>query len=398
MSKKAWVVCLCGVVIVLVAEGLRRVLGLFLVPISEDMGLSRQYFGLVLAGQAIVFGMVQPVLGLASDRFGAARTLVIAAIVYALGLWIASIATSGIHLMLSLGVLVGVGLAGTTHNIVLGAAGRAVSNERRGVVFGTVIAAGSLGMFLLSPLMQFGIDSVGWRDTFLVAAVVVLLLTLFSLGLMDDVAPANDGPPQSVGQAIQEARTHRGYLLRTAGFFVCGFHVMFISTHLPAFFRDEDLSPAIGAKALALIGLANIFGAYICGWLGDRYRKKNLLCYIYLARSVAFGAVLVIPINDATAIGFAIVIGVLWLGTVPLTSGIVAQIFGTRYFSMLFGMVLASHQLGSFAGAWLGGLVYDLTGSYDLMWMLAVLAGIVAAVIHWPSNDRPLARLAAQPA
>ena len=397
MSRKVWVMCLCGVVIVLVAEGLRRGLGLFLIPMSEDVGFSRQYFGLILAVQSIVFGAIQPVIGLVSDRFGAARTLVVAAIVYALGIWLASVATSGIELMLSLGLLVGLGLAGTTHNVVLGAAGRAVSNKRRGVVFGTVIASGSLGMFLLTPMVQFGIDSVGWRDTFLVLAVIVVLLPVFALGLMDDAAPASSGPPQSVREAITEARSHRGYLLLTAGFFVCGFHVMFISTHLPAFFADERLSPATGAKALALIGLANIAGAYIFGWLGDRYHKKNLLCWIYLARAIAMGAVLVMPITELTAIAFGIVIGVLWLGTVPLTSGIVAQIFGTQYFSMLFGVVLASHQLGGFAGAWLGGLIHDVTGNYDLMWMLSVLAGLAAAAIHWPIDDRPVARLVPQP-
>ncbi|MFT5392208.1 MAG: MFS family permease [Gammaproteobacteria bacterium] len=383
---------ICGVMIVFVAGGLRQSLGLFLRPVTLDLEVGRQVFGLVLALQALLFGLAQPVIGLAADRLGAARVIIAGAVLYALGLWLASQAESPWMLNTSLGLIVGLGLAGTTHVVVLGAVGRVVSNERRGIVFGTVIASGSLGMFFLVPVMQEALELVGWRDTLIIAGVAVALLPLLALGLMSDTLQTS-GPAQSIREAVHEARSHRGYVLLTAGFFVCGFHVTFIATHLPAFFADSGVSSSVGSFAFAVIGLANVAGAYIFGALGDRYRKKNLLTYIYLGRAVLMGLILVIPVNDSTAVVFGIALGLLWLGTVPLTSGIVAQVFGTRYFSMLFGVVSLSHQLGSFTGAWLGGVIYDITGNYDAMWMLSVLLGLTAAALHWPINDRPLARL-----
>lgn len=384
---------LCGGAIVFAGEGFRRVEGVFLLPITEDLALGRGFFGLTLAVQALVFGLVQPVVGLVSDRFGVARVLAVSAIVYALGMAFASQANSGFELMLALGLFVGVALAGTTQNVVLGAVGRAVPNERRGVVFGAVIASGSLGMFVLAPLLQGGIDAFGWRDTFVVVAAAFILLPVLAIGLMNDAVPRGVRIEQSVREALYEAGAHQGFVLLTIGFFVCGFHVAFIGSHLQAFFVDEGLSPIIGATAISVIGLANVFGAFLFGWLGDRYRKKNLLSLLYLLRAVAMGAMLALPVTNAVAMGFAVVVGVLWLGTVPLTSGIVAQVFGTRHFSFLFGIVLAGHQLGWFFGAWLGGVVHDLSGSYDLMWLLAVGLGLIAAAIHWPIDDRPLARL-----
>ena len=398
MSRRAWTMFLCGLIIVLVAGGLRQSFGLFLGPVSLELDVGRQFFGLVIASQALLFGLAQPVVGLAADRYGASRVIVASALIYALGLWLASASAQPWQIFGSFGLLVGIGLAGATHVVVLGAVGRVVSNRRRGIVFGSIIASASLGMFLLVPVVQWGLDWVGWRDSLLVAAVVLVVLPVFALGLMDDVPATGQGVPQSVREALHEARSHRGFILLTAGFFVCGFHVTFIATHLPAFFSDKNVSPAVGAYAFGIIGLANIFGAYLWGALGDRYRKKNLLTYIYLARAVTMAAVIVLPINDDTAVVFGIVLGLVWLGTVPLTSGIVAQIFGTRYFSMLFGLVSLSHQLGSFSGAWLGGLIYDYTGSYDLMWVFSAFLGITAAALNWPINDRPLPRLSAQPA
>lgn len=393
MSRRAWMMFACGVVVVLVANGLRQSLGLFLRPVSTELDLGRQYFGLVIAVQALVYGLSQPLVGLAADRLGAARVIVAAFLLYGTGLWLASTSVTGLEMLGSLGLVVGLALAGTTQVVVLGAVGRVVSNRRRGIVFGTVIASGSLGMFIMVPAVQAGLEMVGWRDTLLVLAVVMVLVSVFSVGLVDDQPHSVSGRTQSIREAIREASGHRGYLLLTAGFFVCGFHVTFIATHLPAYLADRGVSPSVGAVAFGVIGLANIAGAYLFGALGDRYRKKSLLTFLYLGRAVVMVGILLFPMTDRSAVAFGIVLGLLWLGTVPLTSGIVVQVFGTRYFSMLFGMVMLGHQLGGFTGAWLGGVIYDLTGSYDLMWVFSVILGLTAAALHWPINDRPLARL-----
>lgn len=398
MTRRVWTMVLCGVVIVMVAGGLRQSFGIFLKPITTDLEIGRQVFGLVIAVQMLIYGLTQPVIGLAADRFGAARVLIATAVIYALGLWGASVSGSGWQLQASLGIAVGLALSGTTHVVVLSAVGRAVPMNRRGIVFGTVIASGSLGMFFFVPLVQSGLDAFGWRDTFILLGMLVALLPLFALGLIDESGTDDPGPAQSIREAINEARKHSGFILLSMGFFVCGFHVTFIATHFPAFLTDRGVSNEASAYAFGIIGLANIAGAYFFGALGDRYRKKNLLTFIYLGRAVAMSLVFVMPINDVTAILFGIILGVLWLGTVPLTSGIVVQVFGTRYFGMLFGVTMLGHQLGSFAGAWLGGIIYDTVGNYETMWMLMVLLGVVAAALHWPINDRPLARLQAQPA
>ncbi|MDD9905389.1 MAG: MFS transporter [Rhodospirillaceae bacterium] len=388
----------CGVLIVLIGGGLRQSFGVFLRPVSLDMGIGREAFGLVLAAQALIYGVSQPVVGMLADRFGAIRMIIAGAALYALGLWLASIAMSATDLGLGLGLVVGLGLSGPTQVLVMGAVGKAVPENRRSVVFGTIIASTSLGMFLFVPGAQFLLDAVGWRDAFLYLALLLALVPFFAFRLGSAPPVPTAGPKQSLREAIDEARGHSGYLLLTAGFFVCGFHVTFIATHLPAFLFDNDVSPTLAANALAMIGLFNVAGAYIFGALGDRFSKKNLLCILYTARAVVMGMVLIVPINDVTAIIFGVCMGLLWLATVPLTSGIVAQIFGTRYFSMLFGVVIMSHQFGSFAGAWLGGYIYDVTGTYDLMWLAAAGVGLLATVLHWPIREAPLARLSQEQA
>ncbi|MDD9915181.1 MAG: MFS transporter [Rhodospirillaceae bacterium] len=388
----------CGVLIVLIGGGLRQSFGVFLRPVSLDMGIGREAFGLVLAAQALIYGVSQPVVGMLADRFGAIRMIIAGAALYALGLWLASIAMSATDLGLGLGLVVGLGLSGPTQVLVMGAVGKAVPENRRSVVFGTIIASTSLGMFLFVPGAQFLLDAVGWRDAFLYLALLLALVPFFAFRLGSAPPVPTAGPKQSLREAIDEARGHSGYLLLTAGFFVCGFHVTFIATHLPAFLVDNDVSPTLAANALAMIGLFNVAGAYIFGALGDRFSKKNLLCILYTARAVVMGMVLIVPINDVTAIIFGVCMGLLWLATVPLTSGIVAQIFGTRYFSMLFGVVIMSHQFGSFAGAWLGGYIYDVTGTYDLMWLAAAGVGLLATVLHWPIREAPLARLSQEQA
>tara|TARA_Y100001934_G_scaffold96422_1_gene119080 strand:+ start:125 stop:1315 length:1191 start_codon:yes stop_codon:yes gene_type:complete len=394
MTGRVYFMIFCGVLIVLICGGLRQSFGVFLRPVSLDLEIGREMFGLVIAAQALIYGVSQPVVGMMADRFGAIRMIIAGAALYALGLWLASIATSVTDLGLGLSLAVGLGLSGPTQVLVLGVVGKAVPENRRSVVFGTIIASSSLGMFLFVPGAQFLLDAVGWRDAFLYLSLLLVLVPFVAFGLGSAPLVPAKGQKQSLREAIDEAGGHSGYLLLTAGFFVCGFHVTFIATHLPAFLVDNDVSPTFAANALAMIGLFNVAGAYIFGALGDRFSKKNLLCLIYAARAVVTGMMLIVPINGVTAIIFGICMGLLWLATVPLTSGIVAQIFGTRYFSMLFGVVMMSHQFGSFAGAWVGGYIYDVTGTYDLMWLAAAVVGLLATALHWPIREAPQARLA----
>lgn len=387
---------LCGVVVVLLSGGLQRSLGVFLTPVSEDLDLGREVFGLVIAVQVLVFGCAQPFIGLLADRIGAFLVIAFAAIIYSGALFLASQSDSATHLFVYLGLVMGVGLAGASQIVVLGAVGKVVSNKRRSVVFGTIISSQSLGMFLLVPGIQSVLDALGWRETFVVLAVTLAFLPLFAIGLRGDLSASDPTAHQSVGDAIEEARNHSGYVLLTLGFFVCGFHVTFVATHLPAFLTDNGITPTVAAYALGLVGLVNVIGAYIFGALGDRYSKKNLLTLIYAGRAILMLCVLAMPFNNFTVLVFGAGMGLLWLATVPLTSGLVAQIFGTRYFSMLFGFVFMSHQLGAFCGAWLGGYIYDVTGSYDMMWMLSALYGAAAAVLHWPIDERSVRQIPAR--
>lgn len=395
MSSRIWLMMLCGVTIVMLAGGLRQSLGVFLAPVSADLGIGRETFGLVIAVQALLYGVAQPVVGLLADRLGAFRVITVATLVYAFGLWFASFSDGSGDLFVSLGLFVGLGLSGATQVVVLGAMGKVVSNERRSLVFGTVIASQSLGMFLLVPGVQAVLEALGWRETLVALAIVIGCLPLVALGLRVDRGALQERAAQSLREAVLEARSHSGYVLLTVGFFVCGFHVTFVGTHLPAFLTDNGVTASIAAYALGLVGLGNIAGAYAFGALGDRFSKKNLLTGIYAARAVLMLAVLVMPFNNTTALIFGCCMGFLWLATVPLTSGLVAQIFGTRYFSMLFGVVFMSHQIGSFCGAWLGGLIYDATGSYDLMWLLSAGLGLIAALLHWPIREQPVERVSA---
>ncbi|MFP6746060.1 MAG: MFS transporter [Alphaproteobacteria bacterium] len=398
MTRQLWIMLLCGVLIVLASNGLRLTFGVFLRPVSLDLAISRQVFGLVIASQTLLFGLFQPIAGMIADRFGAAKVIVAGALCYALGLWLMSRGLNAFDLYISLGLLVGLGLSGATQVIVLGAVGKIVPNERRGVVFGTIIAAGSLGMFLFVPAIQGMLDIVGWRETLVMMAILMALIPLLSVGLRLEASQCAGASKQSLGEAIREARGHSGYVLLAGGFFVCGFHVTFIATHFPAYLADNDVSLTAAAYALGVIGLFNIIGAYAFGAAGDRFRKKNVLTLIYILRSAVMAAMLFVPINDVTAIVFGALLGLFWLATVPLTSGIVAQVFGARHFSMLFGVVFMSHQIGGFAGAWLGGYIYDLTGSYDLMWGISVALGLASAALHWPIKDQSLERLNQQSA
>ncbi len=290
---------------------------------------------------------------------------------------------------------VGIGLTGPTQVLVLGAVGKVIPDNRRSFIFGTIIASTSLGGALLIPFVFQVIQSFDWRTAFSVAALVIVVLPLVALGLYNKGPAADGGPRQSIRDAMTEARSHSGFILLTLGFFVCGFHVSFIGTHLPAFLTDSGLSPEFSADALAMVLFCNVIGAFLFGTLGDRFSKKNLLTLLYAARAALMIAMLMVPIGETTTIIFCVAMGFLWLSTVPLTSGLVAQIFGTQYFSMLFGIVFMSHQIGGFLGAWLGGYIFDTTGAYDLMWIAAAALGVVSALFHWPIREQPLERLSA---
>lgn len=395
--QRPGVVILCGAIIITLAMGVRQSFGLFLPQMSVDIGISRADFGLALALQNLLFGLVQPFVGALADKHGAGRVVIGGVILYAAGLAGAALATSALGLHLSFGILIGMAQSATTFVVVLGAVGRVVTPERRGSAFGIVTAGGSLGQFLVVPLAARLLGDIGYHDTLWIMAGLVALCGLLAIGVAGRPANARQAAAldddQSVAAALREAGAHRGYWLLNAGFFVCGFHLAFIATHLPAYLNDKGLGIGIGAQVLALVGLFNILGSYVFGRAGDLLRQKYVLAALYAARSGVIVLFLALPLNHASALGFAAAMGFLWLGTVPLTSGIVGRVFGVRYLSMLYGIVFLSHQLGSFCGAWLAGLLYDRMGSYDAAWAMSVALGLFAALVHLPIDDKPVARL-----
>lgn len=399
MTGTAKLVMIAGVICLILAMGIRQSFGIFLAPIAVDLEVGRQVFGLAIAVQNLLWGLAQPFTGAIADRFGAVRVTIAGAVLYAAGLALTAYSTGPLGLNITLGVLVGLALAGTTYGTVLGAVGRVVPPEKRSMAFGLCTAAGSFGMFAVVPGAQALLDALSWRDAFLVLALAIALLAPVAFGFSgSDRLIRHSHGGQSMRSAIDEARGHSGYWLLNAGFFVCGFHVAFVATHLPAYLADNGLPPSVSAWSLAMIGLFNIIGSYLFGVLGGRFRQKWVLSAIYLARGVVIALFLLLPLSATSAVAFGAGIGFLWLGTVPLTSGIVARVFGVRYLSMLYGVVFASHQVGGFLGAWGGGLAFDLLGSYDAIWLISIALALFAAVVHLPINDRPLARLAAAPA
>ncbi|MBK8176300.1 MAG: MFS transporter [Rhodospirillales bacterium] len=399
MSRTAKLVLVAGIVSLILAMGIRQSFGIFLSPIAIDLGVGRQAFSLAIAVQNLLWGLAQPFTGALADRFGAMRVGVGGGVLYVIGLALAATASDPLHLNLTLGVLVGFALAGTTYGTVLGAVGRMVPAERRSLAFGICTAAGSFGMFAVVPGAQALIDAFGWRDAFTILAIIVSVLIPCAFGFTaSDRTIGRQTAGQSMAAAIREARRHSGYWLLNAGFFVCGFHVAFVATHLPAYLADNGLAPSVSAWSLAMIGLFNIFGSYVFGALGGRFRQKWVLSAIYLARAAVIALFLALPLSGPSAVAFGAAIGFLWLGTVPLTSGLVARVFGVRYLSMLYGVVFASHQLGAFLGAWGGGWAYDALGSYDAIWLASIALALFAAVVHLPIKDRPVVRVAEVPA
>jgi len=391
--NRALVVIVAGSVMVMLSMGTRHAFGIAQIPITLDLGTGREVFSLAMAWQNIFFGI--PIAGILADRFGARTMAVGGGILYAIGILLASMTTTGTMLYITLGVIIGLALSGTTYVVVLSAVAQVVPAERRTSTFGFITAAGSFGTFALVPLIQWLVTSFGWRTAFVMISglvgVMVLLALTFPGKTKDGSQKAKDDGSGTMLEVLKKARSHSGYLLLIAGFFVCGFHVSFIGAHLPAFLADKAIAPGIATLAFSLIGLFNIFGSSLFGFMGDYYRKKYLLSFLYFARSIVIALfIFIIPLTSTTALIFGCAIGFLWLATVPLTSGTVAQIFGARYLATLYGIVFFSHQVGSFLGVWLGGRLYDTTGSYDVVWYMGIALGIFAALVHLPITDSPV--------
>jgi MFS family permease len=392
-------VLLCGAAIVTLSMGIRHGFGLWLQPITMERGWTRETFAFALAVQNLVWGLAGPVAGGLADRYGAVKVLVGGAFFYAAGLVLMALATSGLAFNGSAGLLLGIAQSGTTYAIVFGVIGRQVDPTKRSWAMGAVAAAGSFGQFLMMPIENWLIGSWGWQNALFVLGGLALVMAPLAFGLREPrEAAIGHGAHQSVGSALREAFAYPSFRLLMAGYFVCGFHLVFIGVHMPSYLKDKGLTPDVATTALALIGLFNVFGSYAAGVIGQRWPKRYALSVIYLLRSVAIALFVMLPLTPWSVYLFAASMGLLWLSTVPLTTGIVAHIFGVRYLSMLGGFVFLSHQVGSFMGAWLGGKLYDSTGSYDLMWAIAVALGVFAALINLPVRESPIVRPAAAPA
>jgi MFS family permease len=398
LRRALFVVVGFGCLIALVSNGPRTAIGFFLTPLSSANHWGRDVFALALALQNLLWGAGQPFAGMIADRFGAIPVLCAGALMYAFGLGLMAYSTSPLMLNLSAGALIGFGLAGCSFMIVLAAFGKIVPAQWRSLAFGGVTAASSFGQFLFAPLAVLFMDRFGWQQTLLIFAVSVLTVLPFSFALATPHTEAVEVAPQSLRRAIGEAFVHRSYVLVVLGFFTCGFQVAFITVHLPAFLADRGLSAEVGGWTLGAIGLFNIVGSLAAGWLGDRMPKRYLLSSIYLVRAIAILAFIWFPITPVTCILFGATMGLMWLSTVPPTNGIIALVFGTQWLATLAGFAFFSHQVGGFLGVWLGGIVFDRTGSYDAVWWLAIVFGVLSAIVNIPIVEKPVPRLAAVPA
>jgi MFS family permease len=385
-------VLLCGAMIVTLSMGVRHGFGLWLQPITMEHGWSRETFAFALAIQNLAWGIAGPIAGGIADRYGSFRVLIAGALLYAAGLAGMALATTGTAFTGAAGLLVGVAQAGCTYAVVYGVIGRNVAPERRSRAMGITAAAGSFGQFLMVPVESTLISQIGWQNALYALGLLVLVIVPLALGLREPVRYASAGQSQSIGAALREAFGYPSFRLLMAGYFVCGFQVVFIGVHMPSYLRDRGMDPQVATMALALIGLFNVFGTYAAGEIGQRWPKRYLLSAIYGLRSVTIVLFLLLPLTPMSVYVFSAVIGLLWLSTVPPTNAVVAQIFGVQYLSMLSGFVFLSHQVGSFMGVWLGGKLFDTTGSYDLVWWIAVALGIFAALINLPVRETPIVR------
>jgi predicted MFS family arabinose efflux permease len=386
-----WIVTIAAALIASVSVGIRQNFGQFLPNITADLGIGREAFAFAMALLNIVWGITTPIVGALADKFGSGRMIALGGLSYIVGLFIMSSAESTTGLNISTGLFIGFGQAAAGFAVLLGAVARRVPASRRSVALGIATAGGSFGQFYMAPVTLGLIEAVGWSTALLFISGLALVMVALAVALTGKASDTQEGDPaQTLSQAVREATGHKGYWLLTTGFFVCGFQISFIAVHFPAFLMDAGFSAATGATAIALIGFFNIIGTYGCGVLGGRYSKKYLLSTLYFLRAGLVAVFLMVPVTELSVLVFASVMGVLWLGTVPLTSGLVAQIFGVRYMSTLFGIVFFSHQFGSFIGVWWGGYSFDTTGSYDQVWMASIVLGIMAGFLHLPIAEKPL--------
>ncbi|MGH6815664.1 MAG: MFS transporter [Hyphomicrobiaceae bacterium] len=389
------IMILSGAIVAGIGIGLRQVMGLYMKPVTEVLGVGREVFGLAIALANIVWGLAAPVIGAVSDKYGAGRVVVFGALSTAAGILTMWAATTDLHLMIS-GILLGFGIAGAGLNAMVGTIGRAAPPEQRTAAIAAIGMGSGIGLFIAMPYAHLLIELLGWQTSLLMlAATTVVMLPLAYPVSGKPPAPSSLIKAQTWREALKEAFAHPSFWLLTAGFFVCGFHVVFYAMHLPAYVADKGFGNEVAVTALTLVGIGNLVGTYLAGQWG-KYRPKRIgLSLIYFARSLIFLGFLFLPITPLTIISFSAALGLLWLSTVPLTSSLVAVFFGPAWMSMLFGIVFLSHQVGSFLGVWMGGLLFDSTKSYDIMWWISVALGLFAALIHWPIEERAVPRLTA---
>ena len=389
-------VLICGAAIVTLSMGIRHGFGLWLQPITQAQGWTRETFAFALAIQNLAWGVFGIFAGMVADRFGAFRVIVVGALLYALGLVGMALSPTGLLFTLTAGVLIGAAQAGTTYAVIYGVIGRNISADKRSWAMGVAAAAGSFGQFLMVPTEGFLISSLGWQTALLVLGGAVLLIMPLALGLREAGLAAEQAArrEQTIGQALREAFKYPSFQLLMAGYFVCGFQVVFIGVHMPSYLKDKGLSPQVASYALALIGLFNVFGTYIAGSLGQKMAKRKILATIYFSRAVIIAVFLAAPLSPASVYVFSALMGLLWLSTVPVTNAMVAQIFGIQHLSMLGGFIFFSHQVGSFLGVWLGGVLYDRTGSYNIVWYITIALGVFAGLINLPVRETPIVRAA----
>jgi MFS family permease len=391
-ARMLWLAILAGGLVMGLALGIRHSQGIFLLPITQDQGWSREAFGFAIAVQNLMWGVAQPFTGMIADRFGSRRTIVAGLLFYAGGLLAMSSASTPAAFTMSAGVCIGIGLSGTAFGVIYGALSRIAPPEKRSWALGVAGGIGGLGQFFMVPVSQGLLSGLGWVSALLVMGFVCALALPLALPLRDKTGGASSTIQISLRAALGEAFAHRGFLLLNLGFLVCGFQLSFIGTHLPAYLIDNGLNGNHVVVGLAIIALTNAFGTYYAGWLGGFFRRKYLLAWMYLLRSLAIAIFVWLPLTPLSLYLFCGVMGLLWLGAAPLTNGLVAQVFGVQYIATLFGFVFLSHQVGSFIGVWLGGLIFDATKSYDLVWILTVGLGIASAIVHVPIDDREILR------
>lgn len=387
-------ILLCGALIVTLSMGIRHGFGLWMAPMTQEHGWTRQTFSFAIALQNLTWGICGIFAGMLADKFGAFRVIVVGAFLYSLGLLGMAYLSTPLGLIVSCGVLIGAAQAGTTYAVIYGIIGRSIAAEKRSWAMGVAAAAGSFGQFLMVPTEGLVISAWGWQLALVGLACASLLIVPLAFGLREPGFSAGVSPKrdQSIVQALKEAIAIPSFQLLMLGYFVCGFQVVFIGVHLPSYLKDHAMQPSIANYALALIGLFNVFGTYIAGALGQRFAKRKILACIYFARSIAITLFVLLPLTPISVVVFSSVMGLLWLSTIPPTNSVVAQIFGVQHFSMLSGFVFFSHQIGSFMGVWLGGYVFDATASYDSVWVIAIVLGVVATIANLPINESPLVR------